>query len=243
MENRDLDRIRFVTRHFHDLQGLRSLVPIGLITLSAGALSAGRGATSPVLLSLQAVSFLAAVLLIAGAGRYYRSTFGEVEAPLDRPVTAPYALSIFSPAGSAPWLGSSPQAIPPSRRLPVILMLAPAAFAVFQFLFRPPWIKLNSVYIYLGFESLVPMSPSAFKAFSTPLIYALCGSLFLGLWLLRQRRLSQSHHLALGALLLGLAALPVAAPLWVALLLCGSAMVLAGFLDHRQLVRALGRQQ
>ena len=36
MESQNLDRIRFVTRHFNDLQGLRYLVPIGLITLSVG---------------------------------------------------------------------------------------------------------------------------------------------------------------------------------------------------------------
>jgi len=237
MEIQDLDRIRFVTRHFHDLQGLRSLVPIGLITLSAGGVA---GATSPVPLLLAAMPFLAAVLLLAGAGRYYRSAFGEVEAARARPAAERYALSVFNPAGSAPWLDSSPQAIPSGRRLPMILMMAPAAFVLFQLLFWPPWIKLNSVVIYDGAESFVPMSPPAFGALSAPLIYALCGSLFLGLWLLRQRRLSQSYHLAFGALLLGLAALPQGFPLWGALLLCGSALVLAGLLDHRQLVRALG---
>ncbi len=33
---RKLDRIRFVTWHFNDLQGLRYWVPLGLITLSLG---------------------------------------------------------------------------------------------------------------------------------------------------------------------------------------------------------------
>jgi len=237
MEIQDLDRIRFVTRHFHDLQGLRSLVPIGLIALSAGGVA---GATSPALLFLGAVPFLAAVLLLAGAGRYYLNAFGEVEAPRARPAAQPYALSVFNPAGSTPWLDSSPQAIPSGRRLPMILMMAPAVFAVFQILFWPPWIKLDSVVIYEGSASFVPMSPVAFGALSTLLLYALCGSFFVGLWLLQQRRLSQSYHLALGALLLGLAALPGVSPLWVALLLCGSSLVLAGLLDHRELVRALG---
>jgi hypothetical protein len=95
-------------------------------------------------------------------------------------------------------------------------------------------------------------------------MYALYGSLFLGIWLWRGRRLSQSHHLVLGVLLLGLAAfgaclgyfvwedreiprllldlfLPAVVHLWVALLLCGAAMILAGLLDHWQLVRALAR--
>jgi|SRR6185369_3057861 len=235
METQDLDRIRFVTRHFHDLQGLRFLVPAGLLTLSAGAVT---GVTNPLLLSVQVLSFLAAVLLAARAGRYYSRSFGEVEAPAERPVAAPYALSIFSPAGSTPWLDSSPQAIPLRRRLPMILMMAPAAFVLFQLLFWPPWIKLNSTVIFDSYDSLLPTSPAAFEAFSVPLIAVLGGSFLLGLWLLRQLRLSQIHHLVLGALLLGLATQPVYT--WVMLLLCGSAIVLAGLLDHRQLVRALG---
>ncbi|HEY2739408.1 MAG TPA: hypothetical protein VGK45_13455, partial [Thermoanaerobaculia bacterium] len=184
----------------------------------------------------------AAVLLLAGGGRYYRNAFGEIEAPRARPAAEPYALSVFNPAGSTPWLDNSPQAIPSGRRLPMILMMAPAAFAVFQLLFWPPWIKLDSIVIYDGSASFVPMSPVAFKMFSAPLIYALCGSLCVGLWLLRQRRLSQIYHLALGALLLGCAALPGMSSLWVALSLCGSALALAGLLDHRELVRTLGAQ-
>lgn len=240
MEIQDLERIRFITRHFHDLQGLRTLVPIGLIILSAGAVA---GTTSPALLLFQGASFLVAVCLLFRAGRYYRSTFGEVEEPAVRPVAQPYALSVFSPAGTTPWLDSSPQAIPGRQRPSVIAMVALAATVTFQLLFWPPWIKLNSVVIFDGPESWVPMSPSAFQAFSTLWLYALSGSLFLCLWLLRQRRLSQGYHLALGALLLGLAALPAAPPLWVTLLVCGSASVLAGLLDHRQLVRAMGRHQ
>jgi hypothetical protein len=35
--------------------------------------------------------------------------------------------------------------------------------------------------------------------------------------------------------------LPVVVQPWVTLLVCGTAMVLAGVLDHRQIVRTLGR--
>jgi hypothetical protein len=95
-------------------------------------------------------------------------------------------------------------------------------------------------------------------------MYALYGAFFLGVWLWRERRLSQSYHLVFGVLLLGLSALgiclgfltrangeiaevlnlfvPAAVHLWVALLLCGSSMILAGLLDHWQLVHALGRR-
>jgi hypothetical protein len=87
------------------------------------------------------------------------------------------------------------------------------------------------------------------------MMYALFGSLFLGVWLWRGSRLSQSYYLAFGVLLLGLSVLgavmgffwwnqgifnlvvPAEAHLWIALLLCGSTMILAGLLDHWQLVR------
>jgi hypothetical protein len=94
-------------------------------------------------------------------------------------------------------------------------------------------------------------------------MYVLYGSLLLGVWLWRERSRSQSHHLALAILLLGLSALgtslgflarqdgeiarsidpllPALVYPKVALLLCGSSMVLAGLLDHWQLVRTLGR--
>ena len=62
MKPHDLDRIRFVTRHFHDLQGLRYGVPLGLVALSGGvtAFFAGR---PPLLLFLQAAVVLGAFFL------------------------------------------------------------------------------------------------------------------------------------------------------------------------------------
>lgn len=106
-------------------------------------------------------------------------------------------------------------------------------------------------------------TPSMLRAFSARTLYLLYGSFFLGLWFWRERRPSQGYHLALAVLLLGLSlgglslgllipfywqvlrmldvVLPVLVYPGVALLLCGAAMVLAGLLDHRQLVRALGR--
>ncbi len=107
-------------------------------------------------------------------------------------------------------------------------------------------------------------SSSTRKAVFGQMMYALYGSLLFGVWLWRERRLSQSYHLVLGVLLLGLSALgaclgfltrakgetaqilnlfvPATVHLWVAVLLCGSSMILAGLFDHWQLVRALGRK-
>lgn len=239
METRDLDRIRFVTRHFHDLQGLRTLMPLGLTALSAGAVV---GATHPALLAVGAALFLGAFLLMLGARRYYRNAFGEVERQPVRPAAQLSSLSIFSPAGPSRLTGSR-QEIPAEKRLTIVAALTAGALVLFQILFWPPWIKLGSQVIFEPSASFAPEPPALAQAFPSPFLAALCGAFCLAVWLARQRRLSQGHHLALGILLLGLAALPAAVPLWVTLLLCGSALVLAGLLDHRQLVRALGRQQ
>jgi len=87
--------------------------------------------------------------------------------------------------------------------------------------------------------------------------YALTGSFLLSLWFRRDRRRSGLHYLALAILLLGLAAfgsllgffvwedrdavvriidffLPAVVLPWMALLVCGSAIVLTGLLDRWQ---------
>ena len=106
-------------------------------------------------------------------------------------------------------------------------------------------------------------TPAMLRAFSAQTLYLFCGSFFLGLWFWRERRPSQKYQLLLAALLLGLSLggislgllipfywqalrmldplLPVLVYPGVALLVCGAAMILAGLLDHRQLVRTLGR--
>src|SRR5262245_29699940 len=105
METRDLERIRFITRHFNDLQGLRYAVPLGLILLTW---------EEPPL--LRAGGVLGAVLLSLGAGRYYRSIFGAVERqPLDLDAEV-YPASIYSPAGPIPRLAMPPRATPVARR-------------------------------------------------------------------------------------------------------------------------------
>lgn len=229
MEIRDLDRILFFTRHFHDLQGLRHLVPVGLITLSVSTCF-----MKVPLLFLGAVPFLGAFLLMLVAGRYYRNTFGWAE-PQQVRAAEPAYVSIYPSPGQEPWLARSPSVISTLQRSLLVIGLAPFLFILFQNLIAPPWVTFPS-----GMTLPRPVGWVAFEAFPVPLLYAFYGSLFLGIWLLRERRLTQSHHLGLGALLLGLSTLG-AAPLWLAPLLCGSAMVLAGLLDHWQLVRALGR--
>ena len=267
MEIRDLERVRFTTEHFHDLQGLRFGVPLGLILLSLA---------SPA--SLQPLLLVGALLLILGAKRHYRA-FGEVECPV-HPDLVIYPVSIFNLAGPISRLHGHRQVTPIARFLLVTTVLVVLPFTYFQALppnivvqgdaslgqhpqvtpepapyFGPPWIKEYP-------NGGTMRSPSMLRAVVAQTLYVLSGALFLGFWLWRGRRLSQSHHLALAVPLLGLAALgtslgyvarkdgeipwildsflPALVYPGVALLLCGAAMVLAGLLDHWQLVRVLG---
>jgi hypothetical protein len=268
MEPPDLERIRFTTKHFNDLQGLRLGVPLGLMTL---------GCAGPA--AVRIVLFLGALLLMVGAKRYYRNAFGAVEQQSDDFA----ALSIYSPAGPIPRLAMARPAIPFVRPFLMTVILALAVFTYFQALppnvviagdgplgqhprvfrepaplYAPPWI-----HGYPHGNAVRP--PSMLRAVFAQTAYVVYGSFFLAVWFWRQRRQSQGYHLALAVLLLALAALgtslgylarqdggippridlvlPALVYPGVALLVCGSALVLAGLLDHWQLVRALGRPQ
>jgi hypothetical protein len=226
MVTQDLDRMRFITKNFGNLQGLRYLVPLGLVLLGWEA--------HPV---YQAVLFLGAFLLMAAARRYYRSSFGEVERPQTAPPVSELApLSIYNRLGPA---RSLPPVIPGVPRIMLLALLVLTVFPFFQFLFSPPWVQMNSGVVWTGFSATATV-------YFTRAIYFLCGSLLISLWWLRGCRLSWSHPFGLGALLWGLSVLgpwflPAASQIWTALLLCGASMVVEGLLDHWQLVRMLGR--
>jgi hypothetical protein len=268
METPDLERIRFITRHFNDLQGLRYGVPLGLVLLAW---------TGPPL--LRGAGCAGALLLALWAGRHYRSAFGAVERqPLDFDAEA-YPASIFSPAGPIPRLAMPPRATPVAKRFLVTALLAGVVFAYVQALppgnfvvqgdehprllpqtepvYAPPFV---SPWAYPHGREMMP--PSMFQAVLAQTVYLLAGCLFLTLWLWRRCDTSQSPYLALAVLLLGLAALGTTlgfhvnqegsiAPLLdrllpalvypqVAALLCGGALILAGLFDHWQLARTLG---
>jgi hypothetical protein len=279
MTTRDLDRIRFVTRHFNDLQGLRYWVPIGLLTLSVGGTTYFENRPFVI---LRTAFFLGAVILFFGARLYYRRAYGEVEWQLPVPAIQVSTTSVFSPAGPTQGLEGSPLMTRAARSFLItmgaalaLLLIAQAISPSFRInmdesLVQRPWDTLKSWTISWPAEKPVngapwPMSPSTAKALYGQVLYALFGSFFLGMWLWRERRTSQSYYLALAMLLLGLSALgasvgfpylfpgrfpPIvsflnlaAVHLWIALLLCGSSMILVGLLDHWQLVRTLGRQE
>ena len=224
MEHQDLERIRFVTRHFRDLQGLRRLVPAGLLLLSGAGLN----------LFLSLALFAGACLLLFVAGRYYGNTFGEVEAPQTEPVAE---LSSLLLTAEGPAHGLRP-VIPAVPRLLILGGLTCAVFLLFQFLFWPPWVTIDSeVVAWSG-------NPEMTRTMLIRMLYGLGALFFLGTAWLRRHHPSQGHLLGIGFLLSALATLgPSLAPAIVsfqaALLLCGSSLVLAGLLDHWQLVRGL----
>jgi hypothetical protein len=270
MTTRDIDRIRFVTRHFNELQGLRILVPLGLIALNAGFLWGFRvffgpllrfhfGPFVPLVFVLVApMVMLGALLLIVFSSFYYRESFGVVERPPVDPSGQLAQLSIFRPAGPTPWLEvDRPLGHPRARRLLITLSSAFALFVLVRAVCPP-------VYMF-AFENEIHAPWMTLTPFLTQTLYVLYGSLFLGTWLWRGRRWSQSYYLALAILPLALAAIgafgssslgllmldvlgrklrllqPALAVPWMALFLCGASMLLAGVFDHWQLVRTLGR--
>ena len=95
MESRELERIRFTTQHFNDLQGLRYGVPLGLIALGGGLVLLGWG--GPLL--LRVLGLAGALALIFGGRRYYEHTFGAVS-PTRRSIRS---LSTARPAPSRGW--------------------------------------------------------------------------------------------------------------------------------------------
>jgi hypothetical protein len=227
MEIRDLDRIRFVTRRFSELQGFRRLVPVGLLALSGAGLIFLPG--WPLMLLPAAVAFL----LFFCAGRYYQNNFGEAE-----PVAELSSL-VLTAEGPSWRLQPSIPAVP---RFLLIGGLTCAVFVLFQLLLWPPWVTIGSEVVYWSGD------PAMTRAMLIQMLYGLCGLFFLGTWRLREQLLSQSHCLGIGVLLSALSALgpwfvPAAVHLGTALLLCGSSLVLAGLLDHLQLVQVLGRGQ
>lgn len=263
MDKPDLDRIRFVTRHFNDLQGLRYWVPLGLVTLGWGVFAAPFAARLPVV-----ALCLLAFLLMLGARLHYRTTFGEVEA---QPVL--YTAELY-PASLSPIVTVSRIQVPPlrspvARHFLAIMGMATLLFVIGQAV--SPIVRildgpltLDSVALFVRPARLWKYpKPIEFGAIFAQVVCLLHGSFFLAMWFWRERRASQKRYLVLGATLLGLAflgtflgrllavdaeavvqtinfLLPAVVRSWIALFVCGSSMILMGLLDHWQLVRALG---
>ena len=244
MNAQSLDRIRFVTRHFTELQGLGTLVPLGVIFISQGVVHLSRHRPFVYLVEIMiSLGCCAAVLLLH---RYYRQTFGEVEQRQAGLGVGGSSLPVYSPAGRTP-VAAGTRPLNPKLRW---LILATVAYALL--------ILLKAI---LPAATLI--ANSADPWFAQAWYYG-WGTVFLALWFFRwERSPSQMYYLAIGLLLLGLAVLgtfwglilpelrnlkigsllqllpPLLAYRTWAQILCGASLVLAGLLDHLQLVRVL----
>jgi hypothetical protein len=257
-----IDRIRFVTRHFNELQGLRGMVS-GLMLMSLGISQFFRSLPVAVLSFLVCLGSLIVTLRTKS---YYRRAFGEVE---QQPVLVDAGLpSIYSPAGPAPLVIDRR----PARRvtwIPILLACAlflvlratlPTAILVPDGSGIDPWVQLHPPTLIVEMGPHLPDSASELIVILGQWLYVLNGAGFLGIWFWRERRVSQSYYLAFGAPLLGLGLLsaslggvvsafgtprivsfllPALAHFWMPLILCGGSIFLCGLLDHLQIVRAL----
>ncbi|HEY0555203.1 MAG TPA: hypothetical protein VGG20_13115 [Thermoanaerobaculia bacterium] len=253
MTSPDLDRIRFVTRHFNELKGGLSLAALGLFFLSPGAAYIGRSHYALVFYLRIALIFGAAALMLY-AKTHYQKRFGEVLARREEfPREA--ALSIYGAV-----------AVPRARASD-----ANTEFKALMMTGRLLLMWVLGILIYVGLRMAGPAVPSMsdplpiFGSFATvqQLMDIVLGVLFLSTWIWRGRGLSQGYYLALALLILAIPALgatqgfilpalrdhglirmarilpAVTDGFETNFLLYGASCLLAGLLDHRQLVRTL----
>jgi hypothetical protein len=187
MNPKDLDRIRFITRHFRDLQGLSLWVPFGLILIGHGF----SGIFDPVS-GILPVAVLSALCLMTGAGVYYRKTFGEVE---QRPPSLSERSSPWLLVGTLLWAG-------PLLLIPSYIPLPPAqsGYVIWSSLLLGFWVLkgrswLRGYYpalgvLLLGFAALGAPSAHVLPAFARPGIAdILCGASLTVAGLLDHRQL------------------------------------------------------
>ena len=262
--------VAIADRHFNDLQGLRYWAPLGLVALSGAACFANPALAFLLFLGAFFLMLGARRYYSATLGEVEREPLAErcsisVYSPAGptprlegfQQVT-PAAQGFLAILGLAFALVFALQVISP-----VITILESQAQpsvtldAIYEA--EPSWTRGIGNVTAGAAASLPPL-----RILAAQTIYVLFGALFLYLWLWRERRTSQGYLLALALPLLGLAAfggslgyfvyeesaavvgainalLPAVVNLWMALLLCGLAAIFAGLLDHRQLVRGLGR--
>jgi hypothetical protein len=219
MNHRDFERIRFVTRKFNSLQGLRTGVPNALPMLVWGLEGLSRR-WSLLMPALFVLAMAAGHLLKARARTYYAGRFGVVVPTMPRPAAA-YRLSIFSPGGAAPRIQQDdPNA---GARLFVLMYGVMLAFFWWAGRFHPAMATLASL-VYLGGGV----------------------GLISRWWVEREHHLSQGYYALSGLLCLALGAFAIGSQpaAWNqvagALAVLGAAIIVCGLLDHLELMRVLG---
>jgi hypothetical protein len=241
MTTRDLDYLHFVRRHFNDLQGLRTGLGTGLVLI--GLALAPLGPLRPLLILLAFACVVVGGLLAGRLGRrYYQRRFGEVERLPAASGTELSSAPVQGPAAPAPWVAARRPVNPRSQWFLAAVITAYA---------------LVVAVLSVGSQHSVMWSPGPILALGS---YLAVGVGFIGVWLWRERRFSQSYYLVLGVLLLGLVAigvclrsvlpvlqdlglarflLPLLASFSLAQILCGTLLIFVGLLDHWQLMRVL----
>jgi hypothetical protein len=251
----DLDRIRFVTRHFNGLKGGLNLVALGLFFLSTGA-GYNRWGHYAVVFYFRIASIFGYLTLMLYAKTYYRKRFGEVvERREEREeLLHQEALTIYgSGAGRRTVYADMGPGLLMARRMLLMWVLG--------------------IIVYVGLRMVSPavaigMPSERLPIFGTlanvqQLMDIVLGALFLSTWISRGRSLSQGYYLAFALLILGIPALgasqgfilpalrdhgmirlvrfvpATADDMHMGQLLLGASCLLAGLLDHRQLVLAL----
>jgi hypothetical protein len=249
----DLDRIRFVTRHFNGLRGGLNLVALGLFALSTAIpFVRGHSAALAAVFYFRMALILGSAALMLYANTYYKKRFGEV---LERREELPgqEALTIY---------GSGATRRPVYAMGPDLLMFG-----------RMLLMWVLGIIVYVGLRTVSPSVSMPSMSDSLPIFGSLAtvqqlmdivlGVLFLNSWISRGRSLSQGYYLAFALLMLGIPALgasqgfilpalrghglirmarfvPAATDGFrTNFLLLGASCLLAGLLDHLQLVRAL----
>lgn len=238
MELRDLDRIRFVTRHFNALRGLAFNLPVGLFFLAIGFVLLH--APAPRTFALSVVAILACCFLLAhrAAEAWYRTRFGEVEQVGLGEVEVRWEFlwgfgravlrDIVGPTYFRAKFGKADAPSTSSKSWPPGFTLLTAAFVIVD----------NVIRDHYGLRA------------ETAFLYAAVATGLFRRWALLGRSRLTAHYLVLGTLLLVLAAAGWSSVLFVPALgfgpgaasgwmLIGCLFVLMGLLDHRLLVRTL----
>jgi hypothetical protein len=229
MKPGDLERIRIVTRHFADLQGLRGMVPLGLGFLAWGAIGLAGSAFFSIVCALVLV---AAVLPLGLAAEgFYRRRLGEVEGLGTRerwePAHAPYRPRYFGGIeGPLIWpaVAGRPVVHSPAHDWPI------AEYTL-------------TMLGILGARALGERLPAQ----GVVALYVLSAIALILRWSRLERMPAQVHYLVLGALLLAVAVfrgaavalVPVLGRIDGGMVLVGGAWIVAGLLDHRTLEQVL----